>query len=440
MRFILLLFALSLVSHPTTVAQVSGSVTSIEIRSRWGGLGPAGDSSLRINQQKGVFRANGKRIDSKLVESLLRELDASVEIGTLTNLGIDESWLRANADEVLPERLKREPQNEKDLFLDSYRNMRLVEKLLPEILSQGWTDDFPEVLIRINKKDSSEIRLTSSRQNIFMTPFVIEENGRIRASFNANLSRAIAALLPKDFTNRERLEGARLKFLVAEKVVSYLDSDLNLLETKNKLGPELKQLEGRYALRETSIGYRSSVDVETLGEHFPRWNAKLHRNDLPEKITIGISLPFENRRLINFDLFLQRIDSIVSLPLSVPWLSGYLSRPSEEEMEIRFVTDRSMSAKAESYFAETLTALKASPLLAESKPWLPGSTFIEFRSPHGWSRWVVLPNHKMILFDFQGETVLKWRLDDFNTQTRYGTRYWHMAAAVINPQGEIEKK
>jgi hypothetical protein len=59
------------------------------------------------------------------------------------------------------------------------------------------------------------------------------------------------------------------------------------------------------------------VDVETLGEKYPRWNAKLYRSDLPQNVFIGVSLPFEKNRLKNFDLFLADIDSMVDQALSV---------------------------------------------------------------------------------------------------------------------------
>ena len=424
----------------TVQSQPSASVKTLEIHSKWSGLGPTENSTLRIEQRKTEYRTGGKRVDSMLVEELLREIDLTSEKSTLQNLGITESWLQSNVETALPKRLRDHSQNEKDLFLTSFRDIRLIEELLPHILRQGWTDDFPSIELRIVRNNGSTMLLTSERQNIFMTPFLIDQDGSARLSYNADLSRAIAALLPKGFTNRERLEGDHLASEVADSVMFHINDDLNLLETRNRIGPELKPLEDRYTLKETKVGYLSSVDIETMGENFPRWNAKLLRKDLPKNVEIGISLPLQNSRLTNFDLFLKDIDAIVSLPLSVPWLAQYLSEHPETLMEIRFVTNRSMSPKAVSYFVETMKTLKAESLLAEAQPLLDLSTFVEFSSPHGWSRWVALPDRRMILFDFQGDTALRWELRDFDTQIRYDTRFWHMAKAVISPQGQIRSK
>jgi hypothetical protein len=421
----------------TTLAQPKTSIKTIEIHSRWSGLGPAGESNLRIDQHDGTFQSNGKRIDNRLVIQLLQEIDASADFPTLQNLGITDSWLQAKAGSTLPDKLRESPQSERNLFLDSFRNIRLVEKLLPDILRQGWTDDYPRIELRVVRSDGSTTLVGSERQNIFMTPFGITEQGRLRLSYNANLSRSIAALLPNGFTNRERLSGVRLASEVAEKVMTYLQDDLSLLETKNRLGPEVKQLEGRYTLQETAINYVSSVDVETVGGRSRRWNAELQRNDLAKNIRIGVSLPYENNKLANFDLFLRNIDAIVALPLSVPWLSRYFSEHPETTMEIRFVTDRSMSPKAVSYFADTMKSLSAEALLAEVQPLLGASSFVVITTPAGWSRWVVLPDRRMVLFDFQGNAVLRWRPGDFETRTRYDTKFWRMAKAVINPEGQI---
>ncbi len=372
---------------------------------------------------------------------MLKEIKTSIQTPNLENLGITELWLQAFSESALPERLKKSHQSEKDLFLTSFRDIKLVEKLLPEILRGGWTDDYPDFELQIQNKDGSLVTISSSRQNIFMIPFVINENAETRFSYNANLSRAIAALLPEKFTNRERLSGEQLSNRIAERVMLEIEEKFNRLETKNKIGTELKQLEERYTLKKTAINGISSVDVGTLDystEKFPRWNAELHRNDLPQNIIIGISLPYENNKLTNFNLFLSKIDSLVDLALSVPWFSKYLLEHPDTTMEIRFVTDRSMSPKAVGYFLETLKELGAKDFAAKVQGQLPESVFLEVSEKDGWSRWVVLPDRKMILFDFQGDKVLRWGLESFESHTRYDTKYWHMTGALISPNGEIE--
>ena len=292
--------------------------------------------------------------------------------------------------------------------------------------------------MQIVRVDGSATRLSSERQNIFMVPFTIDDQSDSHLSYNTRISRAMAELLPTGFLNRERLNGTELKSIVSERVMSRISDDLDLLETRNKIGPELKQLEGRYTLEQTAINYVSSVDVDTLGEKFPRWNAILRRNDLPQNILIGVSLPCDHDRLVTFDSFLRNMDSFVALSLSVPWLEKYLLAHRDVRMEIRFVTDRSASPKLVSYFLETAKALGAESLAARVTPILDQSAFVEFQERAGWSRWLVLPDRRMILFDFQGDAVLGWNIADFNTRIRYNSKFWHMASAVISANGTIE--
>jgi len=166
----------------------------------------------------------------------------------------------------------------------------------------------------------------------------------------------------------------------------------------------------------------------------------LLRKDLPENILIGVSLPYDHDRLVTFDSFLKNMDSFVALALSVPWLEKYLLEHRDVRMEIRFVTDRSASPKLVSYFLETAKALGAEPLAASVTPSLDQSAFVEFQERDGSSRWLVLPDRRMILFDFQGDAVLRWKIADFNTRTRYNSKFWHMASALISPDGTIESR
>lgn len=166
-----------LLFSPSVWAQISSNIRTIEIRSKWWGLGPTGESSIRIEQHKGKFRTKDKTVDGKLVEQLLHEIEASCVSPTLENLAITDTWLQLNSESALPERLRKAPANERNLFLSSFREVHAIEKLLPEILRQGWTDDYPELEVRVVKDDGSTTGLASERQNIFrsLLPFATQK-------------------------------------------------------------------------------------------------------------------------------------------------------------------------------------------------------------------------------------------------------------------------
>jgi hypothetical protein len=109
-------------------------------------------------------------------------------------------------------------------------------------------------------------------------------------------------------------------------------------------------------------------------------------------------------------------------------------------MEIRFVDDRSISPKAFDYLERTLKEMHSEELLNTVRNQLSRCAFVEFDEDGLWSRWIVLPDRKMVLFDFWEDKVLSWTAADFQTQTRFDTKDWHMAGALITPTGTIEIK
>ncbi len=425
----------------------SEEVGSIRIRSSWSGLAPTSTSNLVITKKKGKFYAKGKEIAARLIDELLKQIN-SEEKQNLESLDITQEWLNENAEKVLPDRLKKSLPNEKEFFLNSFRDIKLVEKILPRVF-RSWTDekgnshlkystdDYPEFEMIIQKKDGSIIRTSSSRQVLFMYD-------------NPKLGRAIAALLPQKFANRERLNGDYLAQEIAKEIYDEIEDDLNRLKTQNRIGNELIELKEKYTIRKTDINYQTSIDVGRLGNEkhwwktsdFPSWNAELNRSDLPQNIIIGVSLPYKENKLITFPFFLEKIDGIVQHVLSVPWLSKHIFQSPETEFEIRFVGDRSFSPKAKEGFLKDLKGFGANSLSAEIQNMLDESIFMEVleKTTSSWSRWLILPDRRMVLWQSKGETTLKWKPTDFVTRNMYDTTDWFQAKAIISPNGEIESR
>src|SRR6266403_3418854 len=162
-QFVFMLVLLTLLLFWFTVDSFAQSeeIKAIEVRSVWTGLGPTGESRLIIKRKKHKFFSKDKQVQNELIDHLLQELHLSVDSPTLQNLGISESWLQTTAESALPNRLKNAQQNEKDLFVTSYKNLDLIGRLLPQIIGGGWTDDFPSFEMRIRKRDGSLAEIKS---------------------------------------------------------------------------------------------------------------------------------------------------------------------------------------------------------------------------------------------------------------------------------------
>ena len=61
--------------------------------------------------------------------------------------------------------------------------------------------------------------------------------------------------------------------------------------------------------------------------------------------------------------------------------------------------------------------------------------FLQVESvPGEWSRWIILPNQKMILWQIEGNQALKWNMSDFNTVDKHGLVN---VGALVSEHGEI---
>lgn len=447
-----LLFIVCLIVFGNYVSAQTEGISYLKVVSKWEGLGTPASDKLTIKQKKGKFYGNGRLIKTELIEAVIRALDVPEEQLSLKDFGITQDWLNLNAEKVLPNRVHSSFENEKALFLKSFRDIKLVERVFPKVIGGWWTDDFPYFEIEITYIKGKKIKAYSSEQTIFMLPWKIVSEDNTYYNSNPRLSFAIANILPEKFINKGRIDGRSLANRLAEKISDEIREEMLYLETRNRLGPELDRLKDRYTLQKTAINLIHSIDVGPptnsyqTGDYkkwsYSSWNAELTRNDLPSNVMIGLSLPYKQNRLENFDLFLEKIDELVEHVLSVPWLNEQITDNPDKEFEIRFVEDRSLSKKAHEGFLEDLGVFGPNAVSEEILNGLERAVFVQVseKFPSRWSRWLILPNKNAVLWQIRGESVFKWKPSDFDTRNLYDTNDWYQTKAIIAPDGIIVSK
>ena len=144
-----LIFAGLLIVFGNGVSAQTEGISSIKVISKWDGMGTPASDRLTIKQKKGEFYRNGKLIKTELIEAVTRALNVSEEQPSLKDFGITQEWLNLNAEKVLSNRVHSSFENEKALFFNSFRDMKLVEKVFPKVIGGWWTDDYPYFEIEI---------------------------------------------------------------------------------------------------------------------------------------------------------------------------------------------------------------------------------------------------------------------------------------------------
>jgi hypothetical protein len=233
-----ILFCL-LPSTGTAPAQ-SRSVDQIRIISSWTGLGAGMQGGIVITRKAGAYLSDGVKVPDELIANLLSSIGApAVAKTSLVNLGITQEWLDANAEKAIKqyagEYLSSANKDQRALYFSSFKDPKFIEeKILPRLYDSFHTDDYPKVDIEITETDGRVIKVSSRAQPLFMLPWVISRDGIELKTYNADIARAVASLMPDKFANRERLSGESLGYELAEAVMFEIRDRWESLKAKRK--------------------------------------------------------------------------------------------------------------------------------------------------------------------------------------------------------------
>jgi hypothetical protein len=104
-----------------------------------------------------------------------------------------------------------------------FTNMEFVRKHLPDILSQQThTDDYPRADVKVTLSDGGQLNASGGMQAPYMLPWQVGE-GLITTkagmeTFNPQIARALATLMPPKALERIRFEDASLVEAIEEQI------------------------------------------------------------------------------------------------------------------------------------------------------------------------------------------------------------------------------
>jgi hypothetical protein len=429
----------------SAVAQ-SSVVTQIRITSSWGGLGTPAHNELIIVRKGNSYHADDKIVDAHLINNLFDALHRpAVSKINLNNLGIIQTWLDANAETGVREYAdfyySNAAPNLQALYLSTFKNLSFITRLVPSLYESRWTDDYPLVEVEVTKADGTTVVATSEAQQLFMLPWVVSK-GRLKIkTYDARIARAVVALLPNLFANRERLSGESLNYVLAEATMREIQDKWDLLDAQNKAGKYLQTLQHDFLVESAEINSYHNVD---FGKEWVKGDpgvenlqAILARRNWPRNFRIGIALPFANGEVEGVDTFLRSADRYVNLTLAVPWLNEYIRSHPRIPFELRFVGDRSFSEKAMQIFAADMKLKRKESLAREIEAAQKEVSLLAIGWVWGREYWLVLPDKKIVVWRFR-ESSIKWTSLQASAW-ECSNYYSKCSGAIISRNGSLEK-
>lgn len=196
----ILVIALSLSAN---VAYAQKSVRLVKIHSAWGGLGASSEAEVVVNSKGPTFVCKGQRVDAGRIQALVAALEApQIAEPDAVNLGVTPAWVKAQMALQLP-------GSGTQTYLSSLTNPRVIAAAIPEIFRFKRFDDQPSARVEVVFEGGAKLIVYSHSYYVYMLPW--EVRGGAERTYNADISRAVSALLPSQTVNKQRLAGNRLR-------------------------------------------------------------------------------------------------------------------------------------------------------------------------------------------------------------------------------------
>jgi hypothetical protein len=413
------------------------ALREITIESGWGGLGDSQNLNLVIESRDGMNYLGKDAVDPKLVDALLSSLSSPpLPAPTLGNSGVTAEWLEQNASDFP----RGGAPNQKALFRQNFADPKTVEQLLPFAFKFIKFDDYPHLTVTVAFAGGQRWTSSSDSYYPYMLPWKVNLNGNEQTTYNADISRALAALMPTGSLNRDRLNDEELKQLLAGAVMTHIKEQWDLLGVENRAPDNLAVLRRNFEVQRASISpYRSEDYGYDRGEPRPHEENLLATLRQPPSVAEDVVLLFHDGKIEGVTELGDRIAPYAALALSVPWLNEYRVTHPGQKLYIRFVHGRSFSEKAMRTFAADMEKLGKQSLADEVEKVQDKAAlvFLDYGSD-----WIILPDKRMILWrHYRPATFLKWTEADFKFErcADYNANGGGCVGMLISADGALQQ-
>ena len=418
--FFLPLFLAALSTASFTVAQTSKEVRQVTIRSGWGGLGTPQDVTATIFREGTGFVRDRKPVAPSLIHALVNSLAAPrIAKPDVANLGIDEAWLKLQVSKQQPRSFAQATATTKGqqaLFEKSFTDPVVASRAIPHLFDFWKSDDYPGVKVEVLFEDGSRLAASTHSYYVFMLPWGVgdEKDG----TYNADISRAVSALLPPKVVNKERLNGSGLQELLTEAVMSSIETKWNLQGAEEMVGGALAELRQNYQVTATEITpyHHPEYGTETYKGEQEEMNLHvlLRKPSFPQNVADAVVLKDVKGQVEAIGKFLSSSSKYEDLVFSVPWLKDYIHEHPHVFFRISYVHDASFGEKAMRTFAGDMKLRERGDLIEKVRAQQSQIALLIVGTTYAESYWLLFPDKHILLWRYQGPSgLLKWTSTDF---------------------------
>lgn len=441
---LILLVVLNVRSANADSLSSKGLPSGIEIELSYTSISYHKAENYQISIANGRAKRGVENVPITAVAGLVTAIDKPrLTEPSLANLGITKPWLDAECKSALNsyyERWVDTPRlddKQEAYFLRTFSDPGTATTWMND-WSSGQTlrlDDYPLANVRLDWPNGTSYRLTSHSWYVFMLPWSIGADNV--ADYDADISRNVASLLPANALNRERLAGDTLSAEYTDWLMEFdLRGRLDSIGASDVLGDQLAPIEKSFTITSMS---NETISSDDLNEDLvnPRPSLQLHVQDplLPSYVVVYMSLWSKGDKLKDVPQAVSAARRYTSLALSVPWMSWFLRQNKDWSAEIRVVQDRSITPQLAKSLLSDLRDHGKAKLADMLQPLLPQTAFLYLNGPpDAYSRLFVLPDHRMLLWNFKRNTPFSNSIKDMPQWDWFG----HVGVgALFSPDGRL---
>jgi WG containing repeat len=423
--------------------QADKNVREIVIHSGWGGLGTPQDLTVTILGTPDGFQRDGKPVKPALVQALVSAAEAPpISKPDLANLGITTSWLQSHlalVEDRMPGKMQDATVRQKAFFESKFTDPEKISGVLPSLFTYASFDDYPNAEVKIKFSDDSQFTLTTHSYYEFMLPWTIRGPNSAE-TYNAEISRAISALLPPKGTNKERLAGPEFGFHLAEAVMNSIDKQWKEIGAADRAGDSLAKLRSRYTITASDINPYHNAEYgfswSPKGPHETNLHVTLHKPDFPPNLTVeGIFLS-EGGRLQGVDEFLKTGSQYEDLTLSITWLMDWLRDHPDRHAYLFNVHGLSFGEHAMQTFTKDMRLRERDDLVGKVRTQQSQIALLKIDG----ADWLIFPDRHLLLWRYEWfRGLLKWTPDDFGEGecAEYRVNNGGCSGREISPEGTL---